>query len=318
MQDELVVDGAQLLSIHDAAEYAPSYAHGELSDLGADLSCPRSWYGRAEAFFLDREGDDGVPLSDAVVRDDFGYELAGRFTFGKMRDCLDGWEFSFAGPFQWTESGQAAGSSLNSNLMSIDGVAVSAFNGASFQREVYESRLNSFEVSRKWWGWDVISISLGTRYLNLNEKVNFDSIGAGGEIGQFRVRTDNDLVGLQGGLELILPMGPRLSFGSKLKLGPYANFADGQIGLSNAGTVQFLNGEDDVELSFLGELGYYLNYRITPRVSLRAGYEVWYLYGVALASDQAIVPLSINTGRMLKHREDVFYHGGTAGLQVIW
>jgi hypothetical protein len=96
------------------------------------------------------------------------------------------------------------------------------------------------------------------------------------------------------------------------------NVADGEARLENAGSVEFSNQSDAAELAFLGEFGVYASCRVLPRVTIQAGYEFWYLYGVALAFDQQNNLLSPSTGRSLESDNDIFYHGLTAGFQVVW
>lgn len=287
------------------------------------FGCPSSLFGHVEAFALNREGDSGASLSDNFGLGGFGYERGARVTVGRAYDCLDGWELSFVGPFKWDLRGEFTGNAVNSRFLpagGLTGADVSAFVNTAFQRQRFTSELNSFEFNKKWWGWDVISTSVGLRYVNIREKLNLFSVGSapGADQGLFSIDTNNHLAGIQFGAELYQPIGNRWSFGGKLKLGPYGTFSDKRTRLTNAGLQIINNDADRAQLAFLGEGGFFANFRLTQRITLWAGYEAWYVYGVALAAEQAFVPMSPQTGTSTKKDGDIFYHGGTAGVQYAW
>jgi hypothetical protein len=71
-------------------------------------------------------------------------------------------------------------------------------------------------------------------------------------------------------------------------------------------------------LAALAEWGFYATFKVLPRVTLKAGYEFWWLYGVAIAFEnveQSLTPLS---GNGISSDGDIFYHGGTVGCEVVW
>ena len=70
-------------------------------------------------------------------------------------------------------------------------------------------------------------------------------------------------------------------------------------------------------LAFCGEIGITLTYDLTERLSIRGGYQLLWLDGVALASQQ---PLFSLTGPLDDHittatNGDLFYNGAFAGLE---
>ena len=76
--------------------------------------------------------------------------------------------------------------------------------------------------------------------------------------------------------------------------------------------------------AFVGETGLRCKYQVTPRLSLRAGYEAIWLQGVALAPGQipetyshdALLPQDVYVqARGINFSCGVFYHGATAGLE---
>lgn len=279
--------------------------------------CPSSWAFRAEALYLNRESERST-LSNDFSLGPFGYESGLRATLIRRIDCLEAWEVTYVGPFKFTTQGELSGVSLNSPLVA-DGINLSAFNGAAFHRQARESQLNSFEVMKKCWGWDILATSIGVRYLNLTDEFSFMSIdpAPGSEVGSLNLDLDNHLVGPQFGLDLLYPH-RRWTFASRFKAGLYGNFASGKLRVLNAGALQVDNDPNEGQLSALVELGVTASYQVTPRVALRAGYEFWYVYGVALTTEQVISPLSAATLSSMKTSSDAFFHGASVGLETTW
>lgn len=279
--------------------------------------CPSSWYFRAEALYLDRKSDRNT-LSNDFSLGEFGYELGSRITLGRRLDCLEAWELTYVGPFEYSTQGAASGVLLSTSLVA-NGVNLSAFNGAVFHHQSRNSQLNSFEVMKKYWGWDILATSIGIRYLNVANDFHFTSIdpAPGSEVGLLNLDLDNHIVGPQIGLDLLYPHN-RWTFGSRLKGGIYGNYAQGRLQVLNAGAVQVDNDVNRGQFSLLGEFGVSASYRVTPRVSLRVGYEAWLLYGVGDTTDQILSPLSPTTLRTIHSDGDAFFHGGSVGVETIW
>jgi len=278
--------------------------------------CPPGWTIRADGLFFNREGEAGVTLSSGFALGDFDFEEAARISVIRRRDCLDAWELAYLGPYEFTLFNQAAGAGLNTTLSSAV-LDLSAFNNAVFQRQAYRSQFQSMEANRRCFGWDVISTLIGLRYLNIDEDLSFNSIDAQGALGLLSVETNNHLVGPQAGLELMFPVG-RWSSITTLRGGAFANFLDSNARLFNAGTQQLATSDDEFDFSFMLEVGQYFTVQLTPAIKFRGGYEVGWLWGVALAPEQLPSPLTFNSGATLDSEGDVLYHGATAGLEINW
>lgn len=277
--------------------------------------CPPSWTATVDALYFIRGSDSQSSLSTAFRMPDFDYDTAGRFTLNHRFDCLIGWEAAYLGPFEWNQTNQAAGAGLISLLPPV-GLNFSAFNNAIFHQQIYDSRLQSFEFSQKWWGWDVITTSAGVKFIDVEEDFVFASTDGVGDTGVVEVLTNNHLFGSQVGLDLILPVG-RFSTTTRLRGSIYANFSDTSILIANAGTIQVNTAEDTVDFASLIELGYHVSYYVTPRIAVRAGYESMWLYGLALAPDN-LTNLFNLSDKSVDANGDAFYHGATASVEVNW
>lgn len=285
--------------------------------------CPPSWYVQGEALYFVNEGSGPVSLSDAFALPEFSNELGLRLTVGRRWDCSEALEVVYVGPLKWQVAGEFSGFPLNSKFAVPDAdVNISAFNGAEFHRQTYESRLHSVEINERFFDWDTMSCLIGLRYLNLRERFSFESRDPAplAEEGLFTVGTRNHLIGPQCGLDVIYPIGAsnRLSLSTKTKLGIYANFAEGEVRLVNAGVQELDNSDDGVAFAFQGELGVRANLRVTRRLSVHCGYELWYLCGLALADGQTVSPLTQATGTNLEKDQDTWFHGVTLGGQIAW
>ena len=287
-------------------------------------SCPPGCldrrYVQVDALYLSREGGLGTTLSQDFALEDFDWEPGGRITIGRQYDCLDGWEFTYMGPFDFETSDQRiAAGTLQSRLIPAGGFVaadLSAFNNATFHRQEYESELNSFEVNRKWWGWDVMSLSLGLRYMQIDENFAFLSRNALAEEGAIIIDTDNALIGGQIGFEMINPRTRRLSYGFRSKIGLYGNISELGSGAFNNTTALAVHTDDEISFAFAPEVAVFTQYQLTPSVALRAGYEMLYVYGLALASDQELRVVHPGMNDNIDDEGDIFYHGGSVGVEV--
>lgn len=282
------------------------------------MGCPPTWRVRGEFLYFNREGDVGFTHSTASRLEDFDYEDGYRLTIGRKYDCTVGWEVTYMGPFEWIEQDTVIGAgNLDSNFISGGGLDVSAFDAADVHQQFYRSELQSVEASQKWWGWDVITTSLGVRYLIVQEDYSFLSVDDNGDLGLLEIDTNNHLIGPQIGLELLYPIG-NWSLDGLLKGAIYANFADGNNRLTNAGVVQFDHSPEDVEFGASVEGGTFLRRAITPRVIARVGYEFLWIYGLGTVPRQVENPITFTTGASYDGHGDTFYHGASAGLEIIW
>jgi len=283
--------------------------------------CPSRTYAIAEAILFRRESQ-GTLLNASVGSAQYDYELGGRATIGRRGDCVNGWEASFmttADP--WAARETRVGAGLNTYMTPVDGLThanISAFNGASFQELALSSRLYSLEINRLEWGWDVLSTSFGLRYIQLEDQLRYTSV-RGGETGTLQIATNNHLIGPQIGSELFYDIGGRVFLSGKGKLGAFLNANDQNSFLVNTGPVATtLQGSDSqAEFAALGELQMNLFYKLTRNSRLRAGYEMWYLYGVATSNEQYNGTISPLLGRRTDDNDDIFMHGASVGFEWV-
>jgi hypothetical protein len=289
------------------------------SGYGPNTSCNVSYYFNGEALAFRREGSRRFGLTQNTFLSDIDFEWGGRLTLGKMCDCSNAYEFVYAGPFQWTRTSDVFGAAVNSKFIANPSTLGTAFNGSTRQTQLLQSKLNSFEVNRRWWAWDAISTLIGVRYVKFEENYQLASQRAAAPVsGVYNDEIDNDMVGLQIGGDLFFPTSLRTSVSIKGKAGAFANFATRELRMSDSDGAAVINGVDDVDIAGLFEVGVNGHYQITPSVRLSGGYEVWFVPGVATEARQASHFLNANSGTAIRMTDDVVFHGFTMGAQLLY
>jgi hypothetical protein len=299
----------------------PLYQDGGASfvnpcDAGCDIHC----YASAEALYFRREHDERFTLSQNMRIEPFDYEWAGRVTVGRMLDCVNGYEFSYAGPFKWSREGTLNGTNLQSKLATagLPPSVISTFNDATYHSQLYQARLNSFEANRRCWEWDIFSTLIGLRVIEYRESYGFASTNPIDGSGLYQDQVRNIMIGPQVGGDFMKPLGLRTLVGVKGKAALLANFNRNQLLLQNAGVNIVDAVDNDVDVAGLGEFGAYIKYSVTPSIRLNAGYEVWYLPGVATIPGQNLRYVTPETGAKVFANDELLLHGASFGAQILF
>ena len=131
--------------------------------------------------------------------------------------------------------------------------------------------------------------------------------------------TTNNLYGLQIGVDgKIVELG-KFSMNALIKGGTYLNHASELTGVSLAKTV-YESGASANRAAFVGEGGLQCKYQVTRALTLKLGYEVLWLSGIATAPGQIRETyIFYNPTRVETHdvssNSNVLFHGATAGLE---
>lgn len=182
----------------------------------------------------------------------------------------------------------------------------------------YRSQMSSFELNLKRPIGDWISVFGGFRFVELNELLSYSATPVGGEPLPLFVRSFNDLYGFQLGSDItLLDRGGPFKLVATGKAGIYANYASNQSDLGDDS--ENVDSASTCEGAFLGEIALNCTYQITPRLAARVGYEVMWINGVALASQQQprLDPVHDEQdygSPSVAAEGTAFYHGVAAGL----
>lgn len=116
----------------------------------------------------------------------------------------------------------------------------------------------------------------------------------------------------------MFPMSQRLMVGQRGRIGVAANFYDGATFVNNGVTTLVNRSSDDEDLAGFIEWGVLGRYRLYRSLYLTAGYEFWYIDGIALAVDQPITNVNPAQGNIFFANDELFFHGGSVGLEILF
>jgi hypothetical protein len=237
-----------------------------------------------------KTGSRRFSASPDFLLDRYDEEVGSRLTIGYVPDCVSGYEFSYTGRFQWDRAASAtdAAGGLGTLLFAVAPVVpanLSAFNNATAQAQFETSEYWSLEASNTKVGWDVAKLICGLRYISYDEDFTILSQTAT-ESGFLRSAVENQLIGFQVGMDLLYPVCRNTYTDLRARAGVYANFIDLDLRVINAGTTTAALLDDSTKLAGQLEFGSGLRYQFCEMLSVRGGFDLWYLSGVAAARDQ--------------------------------
>lgn len=308
---EIALDGKLV-----ALTYGPDEAWTEFEEFGA----APVWTARVGAVILDRSKpeDDVIArplggLLEVSAGGDFDFGWSGGVDVYFARETPSGlgvevryFNTDFDAAYDYGDTGNLEiGHTTISNLFDVDGT--------------YRSKLHSTEVNLRVPTSERLTWLGGFRWLELSETLNYDIDLLSLVNNDFRWNTNNHLYGGQLGVDLQLwDLTSPLSINSTLKAGLYGNNADNHFRykVNNISVLQ--GGRDASDVAFVGDIGVNLSYRVTRHLSLMGGYQLLWVNGVALASDQSAYTLQQLDVDVVTTQGDVFYHGALTGAQVTW
>ena len=244
-----------------------------------------------------------------------------RVTVGYVPDCVHGYEASFTGPIEWERETVARDAAGGLNALFVPGNPLPAtdldnfYNGV-IQQQRHESEYFSVEASKVWVGWDAAKLLIGARYIDLEENYFYLSQNNIAETGVVVSDTSNQMFGLQVGLDLQQPIG-RITYADfRGRAGAYYNFAESDVNIQNDGSFVVFNHQEDEDFAGVFEVGSGIRYQLGPMLTVRYGAEVWYMTGLATATDQLDFSIAPTTGSQLRNDDDLFFYGLTFGGEL--
>jgi hypothetical protein len=185
----------------------------------------------------------------------------------------------------------------------------------------YNSRLHNFEANY-FVPLSRVSLLVGFRYISWNETLNISSTttyNGAQENSDYTVQADNNLFGLQVGGR-VQGSWRRLRFDFTPKVGLYGNsFSQRSLILDDGNT--FVGRDTWIyysDFAFVGDMALNIAYQISPHFALRAGYNLIFIDGLALAPNQLDFNLGRHSGFEHNHSGSVMLQGFNAGLEARW
>lgn len=270
---------------------------------------------------MERDGDENFSLSPNFRMNGFDDEYGGRITIGRVPDCVHGYEISYTGQFEWDMAGSASdpGAGIGTFLAAGAPLApanLSAFSNATFQSQSYQAKYWSAEANKTLMGWDMAKLLLGVRYIEYDEEFNYLSQNATAA-GLVRSDVDNQMYGVQVGMDLLYPISKHGYTDFRTRLGAFVNSADSGLQVFNAGFAQVGNFDDTTDIAGVFEVGGGVRYQLGQMLSLRAGAELWYLSGMATSAHQFRTNvISPTSGSRVRANDDILITGVSVGAQL--
>lgn len=311
------------------------------------------WYASSDALFLHRnrardvklivddngtilDPNDDTPLLTGRALRFSDYEAGYRVELGRSFGNGLALEGSF---FQIHEFDTAA--SLTSNGILNPGPDAEALSPPNFpfdqaifnadpffealqQSIVYSSDILGGEMNLKatWRHHHMVrSEYFGVRYLQVRENFTLFSQDEATStptngFGSYAIDTDNDLVGLQYGQELSIPVFSSVCLSSRLKAGAYVNSTEYNTRVVSNNVVAIDIRDTDANVAFVGELNVNCNVKLTKMLSARAGYNFLWVEGLALAPEQDYPGAFAGTFES-NDNGGLFLHGFNVGLELV-
>ena len=192
----------------------------------------------------------------------------------------------------------------------------------------YRSALTSAELNARFYplgeNWCFLA---GFRYINYQDRVNVATVSAGPFFNVIDTETDNNLFGLQSGVEGRLLRWDWFTLDASGKAGVYGNQSRAAFNnLSNFFIGNGYTSQVEGQTSFLGETALTAGVDLTDNITLRLGYQCLWLGGIAVGTDQPSVNSALFPGGFgapggaaatdVQTTGAAFYHGALVSLEV--
>jgi hypothetical protein len=294
-----------------------------------ECCCDPVWTVQADALFLNRSRLPGQTLlvNETLAslfnanQFDLPVQMGWQIDVTRRMNCdwdLEARYFNLGGQSATPptiSSTTGAGVLYSNNAMGIFPVPINS-------NLAYTSQLQDVEINARLSLNDFLTVLSGVRYLNMDDRILVNQLSAtGGVDAAQQLAGLNDLIGFQIGADAIVVRRGRFSVDTLLKAGIYEDRAKNAFTYdSTSFGLHVASGASANNLAFCGEIGITLTYDLTERLSVRGGYQLLWLDGVALASQQPSVNMYPGSGpaTAVATTGDLFYNGAFAGMEYRW
>lgn len=286
------------------------------------------FYSFADAFVLDRTNNAdqqaivlNVNTNQVLLstRDlDFNFRAGPRVGFGYQDNSGFALEGIYFGTQQW-DSGVHTIQGMNDLRLPGD-IALATFDffGADRMRVDYTSTLHSAEANVKY-NTGLLSYLSGFRFVNIDEGFSINSFDVATGTSDYKIATTNKLFGGQIGVVAQQPA-DWIGWEAFGKIGAYGNVAAQSTLLQDFNNTLTVRNSRTTggNVAFVGELGASAILRMTGAWSLRAGYNVLWVEGIALAPNQLDYTATLTSGTALHVNGGALFHGANLGIERRW
>ena len=285
-----------------------------------NAGCCPLWQGAIDFYYLRRTTTCPVTvLVDDTTRTfeefnaqslDFDHNLGYGVRLYRALGCGTSVGFGYFGLYD-----QGTATELTGDLAFVVPGFATGGNPASYNMD-YQSQLQSFDINIRQDVCGRFGLLAGLRYINLNEDLLVSSqLGAVVTLQHYDIGVNNNLFGAQLGTDVCIARWGSFRLDALVRGGFYLNNASQTTSSALIGPAVTASKDS---FAVAGDAGLYVTYCFTPNLSLRAGYQVLGLHGVALAPEQ-LQQSNLATGLAgIDTQGSAFYGGATLGLQYAW
>lgn len=313
-------------------------------------------YAIADALFLQRNNAAGAaPLVVSNATDapaitagqaQFAVQPGLRLFYGSIDDCNRGWEAGYLGVWGMFADAATAGASLRAPAPFASLPQAIGFNNRTAARSTYSSTLHSAELNSVWRSCDggfdrnaaypwqrcetychgSFDWLLGFRWAGLSEAAQLSYAGNAlpGPVppaSTYSVRSTTNLFGVQvgrrgrwewdGWVAEGWAKAALMGSGMSQSQDPIENVYSGQL-------IRTAHSSREGSAGFIGDINLSLTRRLSETWGLRAGYNLIWLSGVALAPGQFDFSATPASGTDVAGGFGLFLHGANLGLEARW
>ncbi|MBW3598669.1 MAG: hypothetical protein KY475_15525 [Planctomycetes bacterium] len=308
---------------------------------------PRWWDFQAEGLYYTREEVSrrvdftslgaGGPIVLSTDNLDFDEEPGFRLMGSLLLQPGTNLEGGYFGMFEWaTQAAVASGAndlfSAYSEFGAIAPPNLPEANNSSLQAIAYSTELHNWELNirRRWVSPNCrahTSFLVGARYLVLNEDFSYfiQNGAVTAESTGTLVQTRNDIYGFQTGGDLLVCIVPGVKVGVNFKatLGGLRTENETLIRLVRpvdpAANQEFRELVGNEDIAVVGEGGLESIFELTEHMTLRMGYQLLFVDGVALAPENFNSDFRFGIrDPLINDNGDVLYHGFQLGAEYTW
>lgn len=301
---------------------------GEPGECTFDECCYPRWSARAGAIFLQRSTPGSSDFiynantGDSVINPNgfvFPYQAGADVGLLRYGECYD-FDIRYFG-INNSVATQGPIDEPPGVALALPGLGGGGSPDPLRVTSTYKTSLNSVEFNVRKRVWPNVSLLAGFRYLSFDERMSAEGtiIPAGPSSG-VSIGSSNDLFGLQIGADTILwSNGRRFRIESAIKAGVYGNSAGSSLLLGDpSGGGGFAATNSRGHAAFVGDLNFTGVYQLSDRWAVRGGYQLLWLSGVAVASEQ-LKDVNVLAGDLNTNvTHGAFFHGATVGIERSW
>jgi len=276
-----------------------------------------SWQVTVEGMLIQRDDMDSVPLivdlGGAITllnADELSLRHRNGIRLSASRQVVRSLDLEL----EYSRAGLADDSVLDS-AAGAEMFAYGAAFGTAPLSLVYGSDLNNYEFNWRYgWCRGPLKMLVGARHMALDESMTVTDAASPPQLflGNLRNHMDGGQVGVEG----VICQNRFARIEGGIKLGFYNNSANFDAAFPQAGPGATFEAASD-EHAYSTELWLGVNSRLTERLSLKLGYRLMWLRGIALLPEQ-LDDMAVPIVGELQVKGDPVYRGMTVGLQLDW